>query len=103
MTEKTALLTQEQVVHVHSVLLGNWHGINLNEMRRHLQSMQSEIAGMIKQSPNTYPVLQDFIVDLETAEEAIEDAIQGVNTLVETAKANTARCLTIHIERELES
>jgi len=82
MAEINISLTQEQLTILHDLLASNIKFLpTLESINDDLEIMQ-----LLASDSALFPAIQDLMVDLEMAKEAIEDAIKGLNDLTQEIK-----------------
>jgi len=87
MAETIVSLTQEQLTSLHDRLVSNIKFLpTLESINNDLTIMQDRSRRLLASDSAYFPVIQDLIVDLETAQEAITDALKGLNDLTQEIK-----------------
>lgn len=84
MTESNVPLIEEQLNTLHLRLLESYSFVpTLESIVFNLESMQDKSKQLLASDSAYYPVIQDLMVDLETAHEAIDDALKSINDLTQ--------------------
>lgn len=84
MVEINAKLMEKQLCVLHLRLLESHSFVPaLESILFDLGNMQDKSKQVLATDSSYYPVLQDLLIDLETAKEAIEDALKGLNDLTQ--------------------
>jgi len=87
MTKINTSLSQEQLIILHDSLVNDGDFIpTLESIGSHLEIMQCNSRQLLEKDSAYYSVIQDLMIDLETAQEAIVDALKGLNDLNQEPK-----------------
>ena len=87
MAETNASLTQEQLTTLHDRLVSNFKFLpTLESINDDLGIMQSNNRRLLACDSAYQPIVQDLLVYLETAQEAIDDAMKDINDLAQEIK-----------------